>query len=208
MYSSIVRFGGSIDGGIKSSCNEKGSCKLAGTLSCDGCYFNSSGIINSAIDNCCNCPYECYAANETTLPESCQADVPAPATCAPTFAPTSSPTFSNKGANKGKYDKGNAKGGENGKGFGVGKDPKACSAIKKENKCERVAPCEWKDDKCSADKKGELGGIVFIGASASENVEDPMKMQPNSAAVVPQVASATKVSAAILAAFVMMWFGN
>ena len=135
--------------------------------------------------------------------------------CAPTLgvggpprplAPTSSPTFSNKGANKGKYDKGNTKGGENGQGFGVGKDPKACSAIKKENKCERVESCKWKDDKCS-DKKEGFGALEWL-ASASENVEDPMKMQPNSAAAVPQVASATKVSAAVLAAFVIMWFGN
>ena len=137
--------------------------------------------------------------NETRLPESCQADVHAPATCAPTFAPTSSPTFSNKGANKGKYDKGNAKGGENGKGYGVGKDPKTCSAIKKENKCESVALCKWKDGKCS-DKGGGFGATIGFQASASENVEDPMKMQPNSAAAVPQVASATKVSAAVLAA--------
>ena len=118
------------------------------------------------------------------------------------LAPTSSPTFSNKGANKGKYNEGNTKGGENGKGFGVGKDPKACSAIKKENKCGKVASCKWKGDKCS-----QLGAVEVF-ASTSENVEDPMKMQPNSAAAVPQVASATKVSAAILAAFIMMWFGN
>ena len=121
------------------------------------------------------------------------------------LAPTSSPTFSNKGANKGKYDK--VKGGENGKGFGVGKDPKACSAIKKENKCGKVASCKWEDGKCSGKKGGGLG-VDYLEASASENVEDPMKIQPNSAAAIPQVASVTKVSAAVLAAFFMMWFGN
>ena len=91
--SSIAKFGGSIDGGIKSSCNEKASCVLAGALSCVVCGFDPSGIINSTIDDCCNCSYECYGANETTLPESCQAGV-LPATCAPTFSPTSSPSGS------------------------------------------------------------------------------------------------------------------
>ena len=83
------------------------------------CYFLADGYygydsIDSTIVSCCNKDSECigFKIDGNGLPNQCGTSSP---TSSPTFAPTSSPTFSNNGANKGKYDKGNAKGGENGK---------------------------------------------------------------------------------------------
>lgn len=55
--------------------------------------------------------------------------------------------FANPGANKGKYYEGNAKGIQNGIGFGVGKDPKAC-ANKSKKHCKKDDACKWDDDAC------------------------------------------------------------
>ena len=45
--------------------------------------------------------------------------------------------FIQEGADNGKYDEGNAKGAQNGHGYGVNKDPKACSFKKNKKQCKR-----------------------------------------------------------------------
>lgn len=72
----------------------------------------------------------------TTLNLSLPTTSPSPTSPAPTISAAPSPDTAPKkqvnGASQGKYDEGNAQGGNNGKGYGVGGDPKDCSKMKNE----------------------------------------------------------------------------
>jgi hypothetical protein len=59
-------YGGSMKS-ISSSCNAHHACKHAGR----GLTYPLH--ISSNMNNCCNTPYECYWANQTSLPDECQA---------------------------------------------------------------------------------------------------------------------------------------
>ena len=101
--------------------------------------------------------------------------------------------FIQGGADNGKYDEGNAKGAQNGHGYGVNKDPKACSFKKDKKQCKKDGLCDWDGTACSD-----------MSSSLMEQVGNAMNVQPKSAAAHQD---ATKISAIVTAGFILIWLG-
>ena len=110
------------------------------------------------------------------------------------------------GESKGKYDEKNAKGEVNGKGFGVDNDPKAC-ADKNKKQCKKEEDaCDWDEDEDVCIPTEAVSSNLKEQVGDSE--EDPMKMQPNTAAVVPQAVTIMNLAAMVVGFVTAMWYGN
>ena len=105
-------------------------------------------------------------------------------------------SFTQGGADNGKYDKGKAKGAQNGHGYGVNKDPKvkACSFKKKKKQCKKDGLCDWDGTACSD----------VTSSSLMEQVGNAVNVQPKSAAAHQD---ATKISAIVTAGLILIWLG-
>jgi len=109
----------------------------------------------------------------------------------------------NNGQNQGKYDQGNAKGGENGEGFGVGKNPQVCAGKNKKRCTKEKNTCEWKDDACV-----DIS-VLSLKEQADEATQGTTKIQPKSSAVTDRQGAVITYTAAMVAGFVAaMWYGN
>ena len=110
----------------------------------------------------------------------------------------------NNGQGQGKYDQGNASGGENGEGFGIGKNPQACAGKNKKRCTKEKNTCEWKDDACVDNS------VPSLKEQADEAAQGTTKIQPKSSAVTDrQGGAAIMYTAAMVAGFVaVMWYGN
>jgi len=111
----------------------------------------------------------------------------------------------NNGQDQGKYDQGNAKGGENGEGFGVGKNPQVCVGKNKKRCTKEKNTCEWKDDACV-----DISVSSSLKEQADEAAQGTTEIQPkSSAAVADRQGAVITYTAAMVAGFVaVMWYGN
>ena len=89
---------------------------------------------------------------------------------------------------------GNAKGAQNGHGYCVNKDAKACSFKKNKKQCKKDGLCDWDGTACSD-----------MTSSLMEQVGNAVNIQPKSAA---HQDVTKKISAIVTAGLILLWLGT